>query len=137
MNIKNTLLSTGAFLIISFTCSCGVYPDRPNAKYSSYYPDRNQDSIVASWGIPAEILLRADGGKLGKNVVTWVYYLEDESGEIAPVFFNFKNGNALASNAFGEEKMRVLNVNVERDLKKILLEQSRIRKTWPVWNQQM
>jgi hypothetical protein len=131
MNIFNMLKLLVIMLIFS-ACSCSVSSTK--TKFSSNYPDRDQASIVSSWGVPAEVLIRSNAGKLGSNVVTWIYYLEDESGDIAPVFFNFKNGKSLATNAFGGEKRRVLDINLGNDFKRIISERERIKKTWPIWD---
>ena len=60
--------------------------------------------------------------------------LQDESGEIGPIFFNFREGKSLATNAFGDQNLRVMDVNNKSDLRKILSARNQIKKTCPVWD---
>lgn len=133
MNKLPRILVTGA-VFWGFLTGCRSLDHSSTVVGSDDYPDRDQDSIVSDWGYPSEVILRKDAGKLGNNVVTWVYYLQDESGEIAPVFYSFRGGKPLATNAFGETSRRVMDVNHVRDLKLILAERERIKKIWRMWD---
>ena len=99
------------------------------------YPERNRKDILKKWGYPAEVFLRKNDAKLGDYVITWVYYLQNDQGDPFPIFYNFREGQSLATNAFMEPKTyyRVMNTDKLEDLKLILAERERIKKTWPVW----
>ena len=132
MNFSRSVIG-GLLLIVLIISGCKSL-ERSDAvvRSSEDYPERNQEAIVQAWGYPTEVILRQDAGKLGNNVLTWVYYLQDESGDVAPVFFNFRNGESLATNAFGDQTRRVLDVNNEDDLQLILRERGRIQHVWPI-----
>jgi len=131
---KSTAIIEAALSVLVLS-SCGSFSASSNSIVSGDYPDRDQHSIVEAWGLPAEIIFRPHAGKLGDNVVTWVYYLQDDSGEIAPIFYNFRDGTPLATNAFGDgyRDQRVMDINNKSDRQLILSERNRFKKIWRVW----
>lgn len=52
----------------------------------------NRRDIVAKWGCPAEVLIKESDPKLGTDIVTWMYYIQDTDGTVSPVFFIFRHG---------------------------------------------
>ena len=128
------LITTCVGVVLSSILSscCARHRNQEVIVYENY-PDLNQRAIIESWGIPSEILLRRHVHKYGDNIVVWVYYLQDESGGVAPVFYGFRDGIFISTNAFGKEKLRVMDVNDISDLKLILSERERFKKIWRVW----
>ena len=101
------------------------------------YPDLNHEAVIKKWGYPAEIIIKKRDVKLGDYIATWVYYIQDSDGLVSPVFFNFRQGKLLSSNSFVVSKghYRIMNTEQTEDLKLILSERDRIKKTWTVWTE--
>ena len=114
---------------------CAIGPTEKITGSPIPFPELNRNDIVEKWGYPAEILLRKHDIKLGNHIITWVYYIQDSEGTVSPVFFNFKQGNPLATNSFGiyDGSYRLMNTDKIEDLKLILARRSEIKKIWPVW----
>ena len=131
--VKLFITTCAGVVLSTILSSCCARHRKQDVFVVENYPEYNQRSIVDAWGVPAEILLRRHVHKNGDNVVIWVYYLQGESGGIAPVLYFFRDGMLISTNAFGKEKLRVMDVNDVSDLKLILSEREWIKKCWPVW----
>lgn len=123
-------------IMLSMT-SCTTNTGLGNAASAMQYPDLNHEAVIKKWGYPAEIIIKKRDVKLGDYIATWVYYIQDSDGLVSPVFFNFRQGKLLSSNSFVVSKghYRIMNTEQTEDLKLILSERDRIKKTWTVWTE--
>lgn len=114
-----------------------VNPSNGNAASVIPYPDLDRADIIKKWGYPVEVIIKKRDVKLGNYIVTWVYYIQDSDGMVSPVFFNFREGKPLSTNSFIvlKDHYRLMNTDNTEDLKLILSERDRIKKTWAVWTE--
>jgi hypothetical protein len=136
INQKSHLMkSISCLAVMLILGGCALNPREKIAGSSIPFPELDRTDIVKKWGYPAEILLKKQDPKLGNYIITWVYYIQDSDGTVSPVFFNFKQGNPLATNSFGiyDGGYRLMNTDKIEDLKLILAKRGEIKKTWPVW----